>query len=249
MDQLSSPFIANNFPLFFSRTRYTFPTSPLPSSRIFWKLLGPTSTCKKRHAYEQRHMSNERNRRLTCRTLIEWLEYVLRNAIFPGPFADALVLVIRSLVLTAELLLLARAGRMGRPLEDVDDTVSSELPSWSDCGTEGIISPGASRPFFVVAPEAAEREPRVKRPLALGADATRRMNLVALAPIALGDNGPERDADGGVCCAKDICDALAVNGGTLDLPFRGLSDLDFDCDRVLSCSLTVSPPSPKSAGK
>ena len=59
----------------------------------------------------------------------------------------------------------------------------------------------------------------------------------------------ERDADGGVCCAKDICDALAVNGGTLDLPFRGLSDLDFDCDRVLSCSLTVSPPSPKSAGK
>lgn len=106
------------------------------------------------------------------------------------------------------------------------------------------MSPGANKPFFVVAP-AVEREPRVKRPLALGADATRRMNLVALAPIAFGDNGPERDVDGGAGCAKDICDAWAVNG-TLDLPCLGLSAFDFDCDRVLSCSLTVSPPSPMS---
>lgn len=109
------------------------------------------------------------------------------------------------------------------------------------------MSPGASRPFFVGAPE-AEREPRLKRPLALGADATRRIKRVALAPIALGDNGPEREADGGAGCAKDICDALAVSG-TLDLPWRGLSDLDFERDRVVSCSLTVSLPPAISDGK
>jgi hypothetical protein len=38
------PFMAYNLPVFFSRTRKTFPTSPRPSNLIFWKLPGPTST-------------------------------------------------------------------------------------------------------------------------------------------------------------------------------------------------------------
>lgn len=67
--------------------------------------------------------------RLTCRTLIEWLEYVLRKAIFPGPSVDELAFVILSFVFGTALLLLARVGRVGRPLEDVDDSVSNELPS------------------------------------------------------------------------------------------------------------------------
>lgn len=38
------PFIAYSLSLFFSLTRYTLPTSPLPSILIFEKLDGPTST-------------------------------------------------------------------------------------------------------------------------------------------------------------------------------------------------------------
>jgi len=52
------PFIAYRRFDFFSLTRYTFPTSPLPSNFIFSKLEGPTST---------------------LRTLIELEEYVRRN--------------------------------------------------------------------------------------------------------------------------------------------------------------------------
>jgi hypothetical protein len=62
-----SPFIAYNLLDFFSRTKYTLPTSPLPISLILSKLPGPTST---------------------LRTLIEFELYVLRNAtdwrIWPG---------------------------------------------------------------------------------------------------------------------------------------------------------------------
>lgn len=39
-----APFMAKSLLVFFSRTRYTFPTSPLPSILILWKLAGPTST-------------------------------------------------------------------------------------------------------------------------------------------------------------------------------------------------------------
>lgn len=60
-------FIAKSFSVFFSRTRYTLPTSPLPRSLILWKLLGPISM---------------------LRTRIELDEYVRRNAVRgepPGP--------------------------------------------------------------------------------------------------------------------------------------------------------------------
>lgn len=39
------PFMAYKWSVFFSLTRYTFPTSPLPSNLIFWNEDGPTSTC------------------------------------------------------------------------------------------------------------------------------------------------------------------------------------------------------------
>lgn len=108
-----------------------------------------------------------------------------------------------------------------------------------------INSAGASRPFFVVVPGAA-REPSENRPLAFGAEATRRMNRVAFAPIAFGDNGPERDAEGGVVGRKDIWDASAVSGVPRDLPSRCcLSDLDFTRDLSFSSpSLIVSMPPP-----
>lgn len=48
------------------------------------------------------------------------------------------------------------------------------------------MSKGASNPFFVEDPD---RDPRVKSPFALGAEATRRMNLEAVAPIAFGLSG------------------------------------------------------------
>lgn len=40
------PFIAYSLLDFFSCTRYTFPTSPLPISLILSKLPGPTSTLR-----------------------------------------------------------------------------------------------------------------------------------------------------------------------------------------------------------
>lgn len=63
-----STFIANSLSVFFSRTRYTLPTSPFPSSLTLWKLLGPTSA---------------------LRFLIELDEYVRRNGARGDPPDDA----------------------------------------------------------------------------------------------------------------------------------------------------------------
>ena len=78
------------------------------------------------------------------------------------------------------------------------------------CGIEGITSAGASNPFFVVVP--VDRDPSEKRPFAFGAEATRRMKRVALAPNVRGDSGPEREEGGGVVGVKDICVAFALCG-------------------------------------
>lgn len=67
---------------------------------------------------------------------------------------------------------------------------------------------GARKPFLVV-DVFAEREPNEKRPLALGADATRRMKRDALALIALGDRGPDLD-EGGEVGRNESWDELAV---------------------------------------
>lgn len=78
-------------------------------------------------------------------------------------------------------------------------------------GSGGIGSAGASRPFFVVVLE-DERVEIEKRPLAFGADATRRMKRDADAPIDFGESGPLlpvcRDMECGV--AKEAWDGLAV---------------------------------------
>lgn len=139
---------------------------------------------------------------LTDLTLIELLEYVRRNATFPGPCVDEAPSATFD---NAEVL--KKRGACP-PCEDVDDTVSMELLPVSDTtGTGGIAFDGARKPFFVV-----EAEPcfMLKRPLALGADATRRMKRVADALTERGDNGPpERDVVAGAGRGKTEVDALA----------------------------------------
>ena len=149
-----------------------------------------------------------------------------------------LVLVTRSFVFGAGPLFV-RMG-VGRPRDDIDETVSKEL---SLCGMVGTTSAAASRPFLVVVP-LAEREPSENRPFALGADATRRMNRVAFAPSTFGDRGLARDAEGGDGGMNDICDAFAVCG-IRDLPSRNLSALMVPRSLPSSSpSLIVSIPSP-----
>ena len=66
-----APFMANSFPVFFSRTRYTFPTSPLPSILILWKLLGLTSTYASRRLLDNATTVFTEERLLTDFTLME----------------------------------------------------------------------------------------------------------------------------------------------------------------------------------
>ena len=121
----------------------------------------------------------------------------------PGPSLCADAFVTRSFVFFALLVLFARVARIGRPLDDAEDTVSRDVFSWSSCCIGDMTSAAARSPFFVVVPD-VDREPRVKRPFAFGADATRRIKRDALAPMTFGDSGPERDADGGVVGLNDI---------------------------------------------
>ena len=78
------------------------------------------------------------------------------------------------------------------PLEEPEDMVSSEsVPCSIELEIGGrrgeIVSAGANNPFLVAG---EDFEPMENRPLALGAEATRRMNREAVAPIDLGLNGP-----------------------------------------------------------
>lgn len=129
----------------------------------------------------------------TCFTLIEWLEYVRRNATLPGPSAEDWGLVILSFVLPLEVALFARAWRGGRPLDEDEEMVSNESAPSSMCSIGSKASPGESNPFLVVVGGVDRCEPSEKRPFAFGADATRRMNRDAPALIALGDSGPARE--------------------------------------------------------
>jgi hypothetical protein len=87
---------------------------------------------------------------------------------------------------------LGKAGvlrvRGARFEDDTDETVSMELapsPLEEDAvipapdTVDGTIVAGDNRPFFVVTDGC--REPRLKRPLAFGADATRLIKRVAVA--------------------------------------------------------------------
>ena len=125
--------------------------------------------------------------------------------------------------------LIERVCRGGVPRDDADDNVSSEFAPCSECdsGIGGMVSPGDSKPFLVVAP--LDRLPSVKSPFAFGADATRRMKRDALAPIALGESGPERDGVVGVGGMKESCEELAVAvWGALRPSMRCLSERFLD---------------------
>lgn len=136
-----------------------------------------------------------------------------------------------------------------RPLDDPDDMVSKEsVPCSSELDTSGgkggTTSAGASRPFLVVAE--ADREPRLNRPFALGADATRRMKREAEAPMDLGESGPPapRDLEGVVGVWKEPWDGSAVSGllrgefGVRERAVRCRSDLVYA--RVLAEGPTES---------
>lgn len=91
--------------------------------------------------------------------------------------------------------------------------VSKEsFPCSSDDDIEGIpggeSSTGAKNPFFVVA-----LEPRLNRPFAFGAEATRRRNRDAEAPTDLGLRGAfirEREGEGVGGVLNDVWDGAAV---------------------------------------
>ena len=138
--------------------------------------------------------------------MIELLEYVLRNATLSA--------------LPSRGLAYEDGGALDeRPLEEPDDTVSKEsVPCSSESdmgGSGGTMSAGASSPFFVVD---VDREPRLKRPLAFGAEATRRIKRDAEIPIDLGDKGPlDRDFKGvgGLVDGVTLC-GWAVRGNVWD---------------------------------
>jgi hypothetical protein len=115
--------------------------------------------------------------KLTDRTFIELLEYVLLKADFPG------VIVVPVVALTGGALLPLRAGRVGRPSEEPEERVSKESSSPPTAGTGSIGSAGASTPFLVVATEALREPDAAKRFFAFGADDTRRMKRVSDAPM------------------------------------------------------------------
>ena len=107
------------------------------------------------------------------------------------------------------------------PLDEPEDMVSNESVP---CSIEleisgrrgGIVSAGANSPFLVAG---EDFEPRENRPLALGAEATRRMNREAVALIALGLKVPFiRDLGevGAVVAGKDNCVVFPACGLILD---------------------------------
>lgn len=110
-------------------------------------------------------------------------------------------------------MLAERIPRVGAPRDDADERVSREVVPCSDAsfaewGIGDMVSPGDSKPFFVVAP--FERELSENRPLAFGADATRRINRDAPAPMAFGESGPVRVGVEGVGGMKESCEEFVV---------------------------------------
>lgn len=160
-------------------------------------------------------------------TFIEWLEYVLLNAIFPGP-SDVCAFVTRSFVLNPPAVVLAdRIWRLGVPRDEAEESVSSEFVPCSefDSGIGGTVSPGESSPFFVVVGWLLDdRPPSANRPFAFGADATRRMKRDALAPNALGESGPPlREGVVGVGGMNESVDECAAVCGPLRPSMRCFS--------------------------
>ena len=158
------------------------------------------------------------------------LEYVLRKGVLPGTGGSVKPLV--SFPYDA-------VARDTCPLEDPEDIVSSEsVPCSIELEIEGrrgeIVPAGSNNPFLVTG---EDFEPMENRPLALGAEATRRMNREAVAPIDLGLNGPfVRDLGkvGVVAVAEyDNCGVYPACGGLiLDKFVIGRVFSDFVCCRI-----------------
>lgn len=121
--------------------------------------------------------------------------------------------------------------------DEAEETVSIELAPSPDAGmvietplpgaVAGIIAAGARRPFLVATVDC--REPRLKRPFALGADATRLIRRDAVAPTDRG--GREREADeGGEGSGKKLGGTVAdaVGGGPRRPRMTSCCFSDFD---------------------
>lgn len=166
------------------------------------------------------------------RTLIELLEYVLRKGVLPGTGGSVKPLV--------SFPYDAVDGCIARdicPLEEPEDMVSSEsVPCSIELEIEGrsgeIGSAGANSPFLVAG---EDFEPMENRPLALGAEATRRMNREAEAPIDLGLNGPFARDLGKVGVVVDAgynnCGLFPAGGFIRDRFVIGRVFSDFVCCR------------------
>lgn len=164
---------------------------------------------------------------------MELLEYVLRKAIFPGTGGSVKPLVSFPYDAVVEVV-----ARDICPLEEPEEIVSSESVPFSielemGGGRGGMVLvssnnslAGANNPFLIVE---EDLEPMENRPLALGAEATRRRKRDAVAPIDLGVNGPfVRDLKGvDGATENDGCEGFAVCGPSLDETAFGriLSDL------------------------
>ena len=123
-----------------------------------------------------------------------------------------------------------RGARLGEPEEDVLTDAPSSIDVVS-VGSGGTVSEGAKRPFFV----GVDLGPTEKRPLALGADATRRRNREAEAPTAFGVRGRFRDRDGGGGPLNEAWDGV-VPGNRDSSPLVKGSDfclLDGLCARIV----------------
>ena len=161
------------------------------------------------------------------------LEYVLRKAILPGtggsgkPFVSFPYEAVDGFI-----------ARDICPLDEPEDMVSNESVP---CSIEleisgrrgGIVSAGANSPFLVAGDDL---EPMENRPLALGAEATRRMNREAVALIDLGLNGPFvrdlREVGVVVIAGHDNCEVFPPACGLiLDKVAIGRVLSDFVCCR------------------
>lgn len=144
---------------------------------------------------------------LTDRTFIELLEYVLLNAAFPG------LSVVTPLPFIPGLM---RVGWRERPLDEPDDVVSSDPVPCSAANSDDVevgitgtggIALGDNSPFLVEDLDLGEN-----KSLALGAEATRRMNR-GNAPSPFDDRG--RWAEGGVLGLFRLCSVGSAGRGSV----------------------------------
>jgi hypothetical protein len=171
---------------------------------------------------------------LTDLTLMELLEYVRRKATLFAPRTDGSF----SETLGKVGVLTARGARLE---DDADDTVSIELVPSPDVVWDadmppldpaaGAVAAGAKSPFLVATDD--WREPRLKRPFAFGADATRliRRDAVALTEREIRGRCPDGEGPG-----KKLLGTVdvAVAGGLCGSRDNNCRLTDFDLERCFA---------------